>query len=399
MATAAQRASKVTTLKVGKVEVPVGLFSVEAKPGQLQKFDTAGPNGGVLKARQVARPTPETSVMEATFTAQGDPLGDEVVDVREQDGAVFVPAEPEHKFVVDGEDFTLSQQGDSVTIFPEGSAERIKEIMREEDPSIRTDARSIPGALADAAGAQIDALADALNHVQPGDAIEVTETISYSDGEYGRELVEEGSGVVVKPEDVRRGVRLEDGSFVDCTEQLAKIDEDTQLEGMEVVSFVDATQIHRLRVKASHYIGAVDGSSPKPLRLFYEAMRQTRRAAVVKVTKRSRQSLGALSVYGGVLVLYELIFASDVRDVPPRARVIQKAQVTEREVEMAVALVEAMSGTIDTLDALSDDAISRRAELKAQALAGGVVAPVSELGPTDEQSVLLAQLEASLAAA
>jgi non-homologous end joining protein Ku len=222
-------------------------------------------------------------------------------------------------------------------------------------------------------------------------------------GEYKKVLVEEGTDKVVKPEEVRKGVRLVDGSFVDCTAQLAAIETETKLERMEVVDFIDVGQVERARVESSYYIGAGEPKSAKPLKLIYEAMKTARRAAVVKWSNRSRQSLGVLTAHGnsGCLVLLKLAWAEDWREPPAKALTVASARVSLEEVTMAVRLVEAMSGKAANMDKLRDDAIALREGLYDDALAGKVEA--IEPPPVVDEDVELedafaASLEALVAA-
>lgn len=357
MAKATTRALSLTTLVIGKVEVPIALFTTVAKPGKLSEFATAGPNGGVLKAQSVARAVPVAEARDETPDVpvhSSDPLAD--------DGA-------------DG----------------------IREAMNREENA--PDAQS---AARETLAADGDALTAVGRDVKPagpfeGWAEQPKAMIAAVDGEYGRELVEEGTGVVVLPQDVRRGVRLEDGSFIDCTDQLADIDEKTRLERMEVVSFVDVTQIPRARVSGAYYIGADHEHAPRALRMLFEGLKVTRRGAVVKLTKRSRQSLGVIAPFGGCLLLYELVWAENFREAPGRAKSIQKASVSEQEVRAVCELIGAMSAKVGSLDELRDDAIALREDLQIAAFAGNV-APIVRAPKPDAADDLMAQLAASLEA-
>lgn len=320
MADAAKRASTLTTLAVGKVEMEVGLFAAHAKPGSLAEFTTAGPSGGVLKAVAAARAVPVGETVEQP-------------DV------------------------------------PVGRADPLADDPGPEAPPIVADNSLPPGTLV--GSAQVD-------------------------GEYGRQLVEEGTGEIVPPDNVRRGVRLADGSFIDCTEQLAAITDATKLDRMTVVGFVDATRVHRARVVKSDYLGAADEKAPKPMRLIYEALKAERRAAVVKLTRTSRQSLGVIVAYGDTLMLHQLAWAEDFRQPPPKALAIQKASVSEQEVARARELVHAMGASVTALDELRDDALALREVLHGKALAGEVAEVVTPPEVVESQDVM-ASLEASLA--
>lgn len=309
MASASSKAASVTTLRIGKVEIGVGLFTAHADPKKkLVEFDTAGPSGGVLKMRAVARPAPVEEAVE-----RSDPFG----------GDLFGAPPPE------------------------------------------TDEAPAP--------------------------------VAMPDGQYGQELVEEGTGEVVAPQDVRRGVRLADGSFIDCTAELAKIDKDTKLDGMTVIGFVDSTAISRERVRNAYWLGAMDEKAPFALRIVYEGVKARRRVALVKVTQRSRQKLGVIGWRGPALMFYELVWSEDLRDAPAKALAIQKVSVSEQAVANMSALIDAMSVPPSAVAEIRDDAIALREELHERALRGEIEATAADVVALEEDNDLMAQIEASLA--
>lgn len=357
MATAASKAASLTKLRIGKVMVPIALFSTVEKPGKTPEgFTTAGPNGGRLLARPVARPVPRDEPRDELETpAHSDPLA---VD--------------------------------------EAAWERAAAARVEGAPDRQTAARE-----ALAAEAEGDARSRMADEARPIVSPPVEDTASWSqasevDGEYARELVEEGTGEIVKAGNIRRGVRLED-RFIDCTTQLAEIDERTLLDAAEVVAFVDSTAVPRARVKACYYVGSDDPKAPHALRIVFEGLRRTRRAAIVKLTKRKRQTLGAIVPSRDALMLFELVFDEDFRPAPKRALRHLDAEVRPEEVTVFCDLIDAMSRPPRVMDELRDDAIALREELHAKAVAGEVPETLVPPRPQEEQDVL-AQLEASLAA-
>lgn len=300
MARASSRPTR-TTLVIGQVKVPIGLYGTVARVRDLAEFETAGPNGGALMYAAAAKPAElsnDTPVREARVEA--DPFASTSGDVRLESGASMV-------------------------------------------------AMAAPG-------------------------------------EFRQVLVEDGSGEVVERADVRRGVRLENGTFVDCTEHLTRIEAMTTLDSMTVVEFIDVGQIERARIQASYFVGAQESLGLRPLRLIHEAMRRCRRVAVVRWTAKSRQSLGVLTAHRDGLVLLKLAWSEDWRDLPAKASSVLGASVSEEEIEMAVALVQAMSGKggTTTLDDLRDDAIVAREDLRERALAGELEPCEPEPEPQDE---------------
>lgn len=339
MAEAAQRASKRTTLVIGKVEIEIGLFATRAKPGKLAEFTTAGPNGGQLRAQYLAQPVA--------------PAADEPIEER-----------PVHSD-------------------PLADDPRVAPPMQDPGPDRGHEAHD---AMAEALGATVDSMR--------GPGPDVPATVH---GEYGRHLVEEGTGQLVEPEQVRKGVRLADGSFIDCTDALEQIVEDTKLERIEVAYFIDAARVPRLWVQDAQYIGATGPKAPRSLRLIYEALKAERRAAIVKYTMRSRQTLAAIVAVDKTLVMFELAWMEDIREVPAAARRMLEADVDEAMVSTARELVTAMSREPKAITEMRDEALARREDLYLGAVAGNqppVKPPKTKAADED----LMAALEASLAA-
>lgn len=421
MAKAAARATTLTTLVIGSVEVAVGLFSSQDKPGKLAEFDTGGPNGGVLKARSVARAVPVGEVTDLPDEpVHSDPLGDEPQTIEDALGApahsvAGQPGEPwsEHPQAMIGaiaieNARRVEQAPDRATAAREALAAEA-----EGDARARGHAEAVaePGAVvADAIEGKrpLEDASDVLDEFDPLIDAGAPDTSSFPvgpglfshtevAGEYGRELVEEGTDLVVLPQDVRRGVRLEDGRFIDCTEQLAKIDKETKLDNIRVITFVNVGQVQRARVRGALYVGAADEKAPPALRLIFESLRRKRRVAVVKVTKRSRQTLGVIGWLGDALVLYELVWSEDFRPAPKRATMIQQAQVHEAQIDRMCALIDAMSDSATAIDEVRDDALALRETLHAKAVAGEVAEVLTPTPVDQDEQDIMAQLEASLA--
>lgn len=339
MAPAVKKSGANTRLLIGTLEAKVGLFGTNAKPSGLPKgWVTAGPSGGELKYEMRAAPAP----------------------VAEQ-GVEVAPVEP-------GASDPLAT-GE----IPAGLAEEFIEATSASQAS-------------QAAIEEYHATPDANGALVAG--------------QFEQVLVEAGTGEVVEHDDVRRGIRLDDGRFIDCTDQLAAIEMRTKLDRIEVVKCIDSTRIRRQRVLGARYVGGQDPESIAKLRLLYEGLKRRREVAVVKYTLRSRQYLGVIEADGraGVLVLLDLVWSEDWRDVPAKAAAIAKVAVPEAQIDAMADLLGALHGTVDVLDELRDDAIALREELLALAQAGEMGDVVEPL-PADEPEVALEEaLAASLAA-
>lgn len=176
------------------------------------------------------------------------------------------------------------------------------------------------------------------------------------------------------PPERRKGIRKEDGAFVDLTEQIEAISERVTLERMEVVSFIDRAHVPRERIIGTYYLGVGEGQGLPPGRLLcllVEAMRDTHKVAVVRFSKRKGQTLGIITPRrDGTLLLLELCFAEQFREPGKKALAHTHAEVTEDEVKEANGLVEAMAGRRDSLDGIRNLQAALEEELVTRAEAG-----------------------------
>ncbi len=177
---------------------------------------------------------------------------------------------------------------------------------------------------------------------------------------------------VAAPAAPRKGIRREDGSFLDLTDEIAAIDDRTRLEEMRVADFIRTEEIHRDRILGSYYLAPNGPGAAKVIALMCHAMRETRRVACVKFTKRSKQSLAVLVPHPAAgLVVVELAWAEDVRSVPERCIRPEMVALSGEERQLAVEMVQAMSSSrAEALDTLADYARALRRELVEKAEAG-----------------------------
>jgi non-homologous end joining protein Ku len=195
-------------------------------------------------------------------------------------------------------------------------------------------------------------------------------------------LVDSITGEPVTAEDVRRGIRTEDGEFIDLTEHLAQIEENSILESMDVIAFIRRERVPRERITGSYWMAPQDVYGRRVLNLVREAMRVTQHVALVRWTKRTKQSLGLLVPHrSGALLLLEVAFFSRVREAPAKA-IFPSGACQPDELTAAVKLIRAMEDAPVAIDEMEDDAEVARAQLIEQALAGEIV------GPSEPEKVL-----------
>lgn len=126
-------------------------------------------------------------------------------------------------------------------------------------------------------------------------------------------------------------------------EDLAELPAERSRE-ISVVEFVPSDQVDPIMFGDSYYLEP-DSKSAKAYVLLREVLEQTKRTAIVKYALREKSHLGILRVKDGVLVLQSLLWADEVRK--PDFPAIENVKVSERELDMAKALVSSFESDFD----------------------------------------------------
>jgi DNA end-binding protein Ku len=137
---------------------------------------------------------------------------------------------------------------------------------------------------------------------------------------------------------------------------------------VEILAFAPADEVDPIYFERSYYLGPQSGGE-KVYDLLVEAMRKAGLLALVRYVFHDREHLGALRVRDDVLMLVSMHFADEIRpadDIRPGKR----SKIDERELEMALQLIEQFGGEVD-LTQVRDSYRDRLLELIEQKRAGG----------------------------
>jgi hypothetical protein len=246
--------------------------------------------------------------------------------------------------------------------------------------------------------------------VRVGPLDELTDDSPLTDvivAEYDRETAAADPFAGLPAERVEHGITLDDGSWLDLTEELALIDERTRVEGMEVVATISATAVPRRRIIGSHWI-ALAGSGKrqaKVLGMLWDSLRRTSTAGVVRWTKRTNQSLGIITASGSLrdgtaaLCLLECEWSQNLRAPGPKSTEPIKLalELTDAEIEASSSLAVALRRAPGVLDELRDERNGARADLLTAAREGRLgdaVLPEAPAPRDDGGDVVAAMLAA-----
>ena len=163
---------------------------------------------------------------------------------------------------------------------------------------------------------------------------------------------------------------------------------------IEIVGFVKAEEIDSVYFSGSHYLEPEEFSI-KPFCLLREALRQTERVGIAKVTFQRREHLCSLRPLDSLLVLQTLHYKDEI--VSRTEITIPEVNFSASELELAVSLVSIMAKEFKPEDYQDEyrEAVKGIIQAKIQ----GEEVKVMEMPKLEEIPDLMAALKASIAAA
>lgn len=152
----------------------------------------------------------------------------------------------------------------------------------------------------------------------------------------------------VEWEEIVRGFEYESNRFVIIDEQELKSVSKSRSQTIEIVDFVELTDIDPVYFDKTYYI-APETTGVKAYRLLQAAMQETEKIAVAKTVLRNAETLACVRTHKDLLVVETLFWPDEVRvtdELPNRAAVAQ-ANISAKELQMAVTLVSQLATEFD----------------------------------------------------
>src|SRR5262245_48461789 len=121
-------------------------------------------------------------------------------------------------------------------------------------------------------------------------------------------------------------------------------------KAMEIKAFVPMKDVDAVYLGKSNFLHPVDQPAAKAFELLRQAMAKRDRATIVQYIESNRQKLGLVRVYDSCLMLHEMFYRGEVRDIEAKTKPVT---VTPQELELAVKLVRAVESKF-AIDGYSD---------------------------------------------
>jgi DNA end-binding protein Ku len=194
-------------------------------------------------------------------------------------------------------------------------------------------------------------------------------------------------------EDLVRGFEVAKGEYVIVDPKEIEEVEPESAHTVEIGDFVELEEIDPIYFEKSYFLEP-DSTGAKAYVLLREALEETRRVAVAKVTIRTKERLATVRPYEETLLLETMYWPDEIRSTDA-LEVSERASPGSRELKMARQLVESLSAKFDP-SAYEDRyriALQELIEQKTR----GEVRNAKRRKPPAKVIDLMAALEASLA--
>ncbi|MEK4044806.1 Ku protein [Paenibacillus sp. FSL H8-0048] len=196
-------------------------------------------------------------------------------------------------------------------------------------------------------------------------------------------------------EEIGKGYEYEKGKFVLFDkEELDQLSEESS-KSITILDFVDLTEIDPIYFQKTYYLSP-DQAGANAYRLLMEAMRQTGKIGIAKISIRSKSSLAAIRVLADCLAIETIYYPDEVRPVSQVPGLPEPGSVNDKELDMAKLLISQLSTPFEPAK-YTDDYRQRMLDLITHKIAGEEfhIAPARQ-----ENNVidLMAALQASIEA-
>jgi DNA end-binding protein Ku len=146
----------------------------------------------------------------------------------------------------------------------------------------------------------------------------------------------------VAGEDVVRGVETDEGDVVTVPREEIERIRPERSRSIDIEDFVELAQIDPVFFDKSYYAVPASTEATKPYVLFHHAMREAGRIGVGRFVLRTKPHLVAIRPMDKVLAVETMFFGDEVRDPAALAPGLDGVEVDDRELDLAVTLVDTL---------------------------------------------------------
>lgn len=150
----------------------------------------------------------------------------------------------------------------------------------------------------------------------------------------------------VKAEDIVKGYEYEKDKYVIINEDEIEAIKPESARTIKILDFVDLTDIDPIYFEKPYYLSP-DMAGIGAYTLLMEAIKQTGKIGIAKISIRSKSNLAAIRVVDNCLCLETMHYPDEIRAINQVPNLPQVTEINDKELEMAKLLVEQLSGTFE----------------------------------------------------
>ncbi|GAA4872342.1 Ku protein [Paenibacillus vulneris] len=199
----------------------------------------------------------------------------------------------------------------------------------------------------------------------------------------------------VQWEEIARGYEYEPGAFVLFEkDELEKLNGEVTKE-IKILDFVQLTDIDPIYFQKTYYL-APNETGGNAYNLLLEAMRQSGKIGIAKVSIRSKSSLAAIRVIDNCIAMETIFFPDEIRSIDQVPNLPEQINVNDKELQMAKMLIEQLSTPFEPEKYKDDyrEAVLRAIEQKVNGQQVSVAPEPHKTNVIDLMSALQASLDA-----
>ena len=197
----------------------------------------------------------------------------------------------------------------------------------------------------------------------------------------------------VEYNDIVKGYEFQKDRYVIIEEEDLEAIPGEKSKTIDIVEFVKLEQIDPVYFDKSYYL-APEETGKKAYKLLVNALKETGKIAIAKVVIRSRESLVALRVYEGILIMETMHYPAEIRKSDEVPGINYEINIAEAEVTMAKQLIEGLATDFNP-EKYDDNYRTHLLEIIESKIQGKEITHVSEK-PTTGVIDLMDALQASL---
>ncbi|MCR8656909.1 non-homologous end joining protein Ku [Paenibacillus endoradicis] len=146
----------------------------------------------------------------------------------------------------------------------------------------------------------------------------------------------------ISPDDIVKGFEYDKDKYVIVKEEELLAIQPSSARVIKILDFVDLTDIDPIYFEKPYYLSP-DMAGAGAYSLLLEAIKQTGKIGIAKISIRSKSNLAAIRVVDNCLCLETMHFPDEIRAISQVPNVPAVTEVNDKELQMAITLVDQLS--------------------------------------------------------